>query len=186
MRTPLALVGGLALSLLGGCTSPWYSARFVPAPLEVELSADGEPPAQARALLTVVGIRREADGEPAAVVVRLRLDNMGSSPLALVEEGFDCVTGDLISLAQVRLDPAPGEPLGRDESRTWTATFPMPAGRRVEDLDWRGLNLKWTVDFDGRRVGTGVTFDRAFGYDPYWDSGYPHTQLSVGVGVSSF
>ena len=186
MKVPTALLGGTALLLLGACQSPWYAARFVPSPLEVQLAAEGEPSAQARALLTVVGIRRAEKGEPARVIVRLRLDNMGASTLALVPEGFDCVTGDLVSLGAPRLDQGPGEAMASGESRTWTASFPMPEGRTPEDLDWRGLNLKWTVAFGERRVTTGVTFDRAYSYpgyyDPYWDG--PRGGVSVGVGMS--
>jgi hypothetical protein len=187
-RTLVALLGLLAL---GSCQGPWYSARFLPAPLEVQLAAEGEPSAQARALLTVVGIRRAADGQPAQVVVRLRLDNMGDARLALVPEGFDCVTSDLVSMGAPSLDADPGEPLASGESRTWTAAFPVPAGRTPEDLDWRGLNLKWTVDFEGRRVTTGVTFDRVYDrgyydpyYDPYWDGPYGGVNVGVGVTVS--
>lgn len=175
----------LSLAALGACQSPWYAARFAPAPLEVQLAAEGEPSAQARALLTVVGIRRAADGQPAQVVVRLRLDNMGDARLALVPDGFDCVTSDLVSMQPPGLDADPGEPLAPGESRTWTVAFPVPAGRTPEDLDWRGLNLKWTVDFEGRRVTTGVTFDRVWDggyYDPYW--GDPYGGVNVGVGVT--
>jgi len=176
----------LALALLAplaGCESPWYSARFAPAPLEVELAAEGEPSAQARALLTVVGIKRAADGQPAQVVVRVRLDNLGESTLALVPESLECVSGDLVSMGAPTLDQDPGQALARGESRVWTASFPMPPGRTPEDLDWRGLNVKWTVAFGERRVTTGVTFDRVFGGygDPYW--GAP-AGMSVGVGVS--
>ena len=173
----------LALALLAplcACEGPWYSARFAPAPLEVELRADGEPSAQARALLTVVGIRRAEKDVPAQVVARLRLDNLGDSPLALVPESLECVTGDLVSMRAPTLDQDPAQPLARGESRVWTASFPMPEGRTPEDLDWRGLNLKWTVAFGERRVTTGVTFDRVFDsyHDPYWGG------MSLGVGVS--
>jgi len=177
---PLAL-----LVPLSACESTWYAARFAPAPLEVELRADGEPSAQARALLTVAGIRRADEGLPAQVVVRLRLDNLGESPLSLVPEGFDCVSGDLVSMGAPSLDQDPGQPLARGESRTWTISFPMPEGRTPEDLDWRGLNLKWTVAFGERRVTTGVTFERVWGdaYDPYWGAPY-YGGVSVGVGMT--
>lgn len=177
------LLALLLLTALAACESTWYSARFAPAPLEVELRADGEPSAQARALLTVVGLKRAADGQPAQVVVRVRLDNLGDSPLALVQESLECVSGDLVSMSAPSLDQDPGQPLSRGESRVWTASFAMPHGRTPEDLDWRGLNVKWSVDFGERRVTTGVTFDRVFNdyRDPYW--GHP-AGMSVGVGVS--
>ena len=170
------------LATLSACESTWYEARFAPAPLEVELKADGAPAAQARALLTVVGIKRAAEGQPAQVVARLRIDNLGESTVALVPESLECVSGDLVSMGAPSLDQDPGTPLARGESRVWTASFPMPPGHTPENLDWRGLNLKWTVAFGERRTTTGVTFDRVFpgAYDPYWGG----SNVSLGVGVS--
>ncbi len=175
------------LALLAGCQSAWYSARFVPAPLEVQLQAPDGKPGQARALLTVRGIRRAVakENQPDQVEILLRIDNLGEPAVALVPEGFDLVSADLVSFGAPRVQPPIGDPVASGAQITYLLVFPVPPDRKTSDLDWRGLNFKWTVSFEGREVATGVTFDRYYapdyyGYDPYW----PYPSTSVGVGIS--
>lgn len=186
----------LALGPLGGCRSAWYGANFMPAPLEVQVLAEGEPLAQARALVRVRGIRRArpSEGFGPEVELLLRLDNLGAAPLELCADGLDLVTADLISLGAPRVEPAPGESIAPDEDRVYTLNFPMPEDRDVEDLDWGGLNFKWKVRFGEREAVTGVTFDRDQSpaywgggyYDPFYPGPWPrHSTVRVGVGVGN-
>jgi len=180
----------LALALLAGCSSPWYGARFVPSPLEVGLTAAGEPRAEARALLAVRGILRARKGEPARVEVHLRLENVGDVPLVLDPEGFDLVTSDLISFRAPEVEPPAGVEVAPGDQGLWVLRFATPEDRGVDELDWSGLNVRFRVRFGERAVVTGVTFDRMdlpYGgayYDPWWGP-YPYygSRWSVGVGV---
>ncbi len=176
-------------SALAGCQSTWYSARFVPAPLEVQLQAPEGNPGQARALLTVRGIRRAVENQPDQVELLFRIDNLGQVPVTVVSEGFDLVSADLVSFGVPRAEPPVGEAIPSGAQATYLLIFPVPPNRKTSDLDWRGLNFKWTVSFEGHTVATGVTFDRYWAadygyYDPYWP--YPAgcgTSVSVGIGV---
>lgn len=200
MATPLRTLG-LCLALLGsGCTSTWYSMQFVPSPVEVSVSAPGEPYGAARVLLAVRGVRRAKDAQPAQVEINLRLENVGADPMRLGVLGFDLVTSDLISFCEPGVDPPPGEILGPGEKRNYLLSFATPEDRDVDELDWSGLNISFKLHFGEREVLTGVTFDRLFlpgvpagyYYDPYWGP-YPYgpyrpytgsSRVRVGVGAS--
>lgn len=183
----------LVLALVAGCTSTWHDVRFVPSPLEVGVTAAGEPRAEARALLSVRGVRRAVESEqrPAEVELQLRLENVGEVPLALDPAGFDLVTADLVSFRAPALEPSAEQEVAPGAQQLWTLRFPTPEGLGADDLDWSGLNLRFRVRFGERAVITGVTFDRlvlppyGYYYDPYWGP-YPYpyrSHLHVGVGV---
>jgi len=170
-------------ALLVSCTSSWYGHRFVPAPIEVELSVEGEPTAQARALVSVRGIRRAVPKEqqPVQLEARMRIENLGESPVALEEEGLELVAADLQSFGRARVTPPPGAPIAPGDSVVYDIVFPLPAGKDLKEFDLRGLNLKWVVSFDGRRTTTGITFERFVPpRDYYGDPFYPRTHIGVG------
>ena len=192
---PRSLLVLLLLALSAGCSSTWHDVRFVPSPLEVGVTAAGEPRAEARALLSVRGVRRAVEERPAEVELQFRLENVGEVPLALDPDAFDLVTADLISFRPPQIDPAVELEVAPGAQQLWTLRFATPEGRTADDLDWSGLNLRFRVRFGERAVITGVTFDRlvlpppGYYYDPYWGP-YPYpypyrSHLHVGVGVSS-
>lgn len=184
----------LSLSLAAGCRSTWHSVRFVPSPLEVGMTAEGEPRAEARALLSVRGVRRavKSQARPAEVELQMRLENVGEVPMSLDPTGFDLVTSDLVSFRAPVLEPPADREVPPGAQQAWTLRFATPEGYAVDDLDWSGLNLRFRVRFGERVVLTGVTFDRlvvpppgAY-YDPFWGPHpyYPYrSHLHVGVGV---
>jgi hypothetical protein len=190
-RSSLTLSIALACS---ACSSTWHSARFVPSPLEVAVPAPGEPYAEARALISVRGIRKavKSTGQAAQVEINLRLDNVGHTALALDGEGFDLVTSDLVSFAAPLIEPAPGATIAPGEKLNYVLQFPTPPDHSADDLDWSGLNLRFKVRFEERAVITGVTFERlivpAYYYDPYWGPypyggypGYPYSHVGISV-----
>jgi len=155
MRTALLLAG---LALTPGCAT-YYEHRFAPAPVEVELSVDGEAQSQARGLVTVHGIRRPADGRGAVVEARLRLENLGSEPVRLVPETIVLVSADLQEMGTARVEPPP-ESIPQGQTGTYSIEFELPPGRTPSDYDLQGLNLRWEAAFGTRRVLTGITFER--------------------------
>lgn len=145
-----------------GCASTWHPHNFLPAPLEVPVGIEGEAAAQASVLLTVQGIRR-ADrkaGTPTQVEVLLLLENLGETAAWLDLEQLSLVTSDLVAFGSPRVDPPQAELLSRGEQALFAVSFPLPAGKQLDDLDLRGIHLKWVVVFGDREVTTGVTFDR--------------------------
>jgi hypothetical protein len=189
---PRSLLPLLLLALCAGCSSTWHDVHFVPSPLEVGVTAAGEPRAEARALLAVRGVRRAVEERPAEVELQFRLENVGEVPLALDPAGFDLVTADLISFRPPLIEPSPEAEVAPGAQQLWTLHFATPEGLGADQLDWSGLNLRFRVRFGERAVITGVTFDRlvlpppGYYYDPYWGP-YPYpyrSHLHVGVGVS--
>jgi hypothetical protein len=152
----------LALLLAVGCSSH-YPHVFYPAPLEVEQGIEGNPQAQARALVSILGIRRPDKklGRTAQVEVRLRLENLGATPLELVADSLTLVAADLRAFDGALLRPEP-DPIPQDGVRVYDLLFPFPSGEGPDDYDLKGINLGWSVDFGGQRVKTGVTFERAY------------------------
>ena len=180
---PRLLAFAAVLALCGGCASTWHDVRFTPAPLEVRLAPDRPAEGQARALLTVEGVRRARKGEPARVEARMRIENLGGVPVLLREESLSLVSADLqggfAAGEVVGADPAPIPP---GDSGVYEIHFPVARGHDVDDLDWRGLNLKWTVSFEGHEVTTGVTFEGRLPSDAYYDPYRP--RVGVGLGFS--
>jgi len=168
-----------AAALASSCGSTWYAHRFVPAPLEAQVGVDGDSSAQARTLVTIRGIRRASAsaGRPAQVEVRLRLENLGSTPAVLDLSDLSLVTSDLESFGPAVVEPPTADPVAAGEYAIWDVSFPLPAGRSLGELDLQGVNLKWSVRFGDVRVTTGATFQRRWpgdGYGPYWlPYGYP-------------
>ena len=172
--TQLSASLALALVLLTGCAT-YYDHRFAPAPIEVELFVgERQPEAQARALVTVLGIRRPADGRGALVEARLRIENIGSTPVALVPDTLSLVAADLRELGTPSVAPWP-EPIAQGSSGLYDIDFELKAGRTPGDYDLQGLNLKFEVDFGDQRVQTGITFERtslAYPSDPRVSFGF--------------
>lgn len=175
MRTT-ALIAVLALTT--GC-STYYDHRFAPAPVETDLYVDDEPDSRARGLLTVVGIRRPADGRGALVEARMRIENLGANPVALVPDTLSLVSADLQEMGRALVSPLP-EPIAQGEHGTYLIDFELSEGRTPSDYDLQGLNLKFEVDFGGQRVLMGVTFDRTvlpYSSDPRVSFGFGYTHV---------
>ncbi len=173
MSTLTRLSLALVFALLGACQSSWYPYRFVPAPLEVRLDAPNDAEAQGRALITVLGVHR-ADAKHgralARVEIRMRLENAGQKPMKVEPESFSLVAATLESFGRAEFSDLPKDPIAKGQSAVFEIYFALPDGKSPDDIGFNGLNLKWDVSFDGVRVGTGVSFERA--REPYWDPGW--------------
>jgi hypothetical protein len=162
----------IPLVLTPGCqTSPWYDARYFPAPLEQEVHADAVPGSQMRTLATVLGIAR-ADpkaGRPKQVQVRLRLENLGTVPARLVEEDLSLVSADLVPFEKAQLVPRDDLSIPVGQARQFDVAFPIDE----RELDWNSLTMRLTVMFQDKRVTSSLAFMRqVYAYDPYyWHAG---------------
>jgi len=179
MSTLLArrIVALVLLGLAACTTSPWYPVQFAPAPVEVAVTANTMPGSQARLLASVLGVERAHEAAPDRVQVRVRLENMGTVAVDVPHDALALLSADLVSFGKPQVVPATlhVEP-GKDG--TVDASFPLPAGRTVDTIDWSGLNLRITVDFAGARVTTGTSFSRIVAlYDPD-----PRVTFGFGVG----
>lgn len=168
-----ALFAVVALAAASCSTSRWYDARYQPAPLEVEVAATAVPGSQVRALVSVLGVARPdaKAGRKRQVEVRLRLENLGSVEAKVDADGFSLVSADLVSFEKALLAPNADRSVPAGETRTIDLAFAVPE----RELDWSGLNLRFTLSFADVRVTTGGTFSRAV-YVPYepvhWHVGF--------------
>ncbi len=183
----------LALAPLGGaCTSTYHSARFVPAPLEVPLLAEGDQAGQARALLSVRGIRRAAKGRPTEVEIKLRVENMGTQPISIEGTQWELVDSDLNAFGPVRLEPPQETAIGPDEKRTFLAYFPVAPDKRIDDYSLGGFNLRLVIGLGERVISTGVAFERAASVDGYYapfyypDPFYGPSHFHFGATIGTF
>jgi hypothetical protein len=170
-----------ALALLASCeSSPWYEHRFVPAPLEGEVSAPAGTAGQARALVTVLGIAKPEGNQKDRAVVRMRIENIGSTSAKLEADSLSLVSADLKPFGPPSLNVPEMKEIPPGGNDTVDVAFPLPNGQGPYDLDLSGLNLRFTVAFGDQKVTTGMTFQRADWR--YYDSGYPRMNVGVGVG----
>jgi hypothetical protein len=163
-------LASIALLALASC-STYYDVRYVPAPLETRVGDGGET--VARSLVTVLGVRKadSSTGEPARVEMRMRVENLGTAPLAVEAESFELVAANLAAFEPGRLAPAPASELARNEVAEFDLWFAVPQGRAIEQFDLSGINLRWAVRFGNRRVYTGASFQRVWPGPYYY--GYP-------------
>lgn len=174
----LALALGAALAACS--TSPWYDDRFSPSPLEVQVASEADPAAQVRTLVSVRGVSKARDGGSDAVEIRMRLENLGRRTARLDVASLSLVSGDLVEFRPpiVVPEPAPIAPAG---VQAYDLAFPLPQGMRRKDLSLRGLNLRWTLEFEGRAVTTGASFQRDEVHS-YHDE--PQVHIGFGVGTT--
>jgi hypothetical protein len=188
---PILLALVPAAGLLGSCASTYHSARFVPSPLEVPLLAEGDPAGQARALLSVRGIRRAKEGRPTEVEMRMRIENLGTAPLTLATSQWELVDSDLNPFDAPELDPPQPEAIAPGDKRAFTALFAVAKGKRIDNYSLGGFNLRLVVRVGERQISTGVSFERGvdpndyrypyppYYYDPFWGPSHFH----VGIGT---
>jgi len=169
MNVPIARFAALAflafgpLFLCAACTtSRYYGVRFMPAPVEVEVGTTGVPGSQVRALVSVLGVARPANNgqTPAQVEMRLRFENLGSVEARLVPASMSLVSANLIAF-QPAVVALPGEvTIAPAATQTIDIVFAAPLDKSLDELDWNGLNLRFTLQFKGIGVTTGATFAR--------------------------
>ena len=157
------LVSIAAVALLGtSCGSTWYSHKFLPAPIEAPVQIEDDDSAQARVLVTVMGIRRadKQAGTPIQVEARMQVENLGSTPALLVVEGLALRASDLTEFDTAVVTPPQPEALAQGEQALYEIAFPIPPDKEFGDIELRGLHLSWELSFGDRTVTTGVTFER--------------------------
>lgn len=184
------VAAALLSAALASCTT-YYDVFFVPAPLEVRMGDGAEPGGLARALIAVQGIRR-ADAEhdqPARIELKLRFDNIGSTPLEVEPASFEVLAADMQPCGTAQVVQTLDHALATNEFVDLDVFVPLPPGKTIDDFDLSGLNVSWAVRFADRRIVTGVSFGRYYPtrYD-YYDPFYPWPRWGCGthIGISSF
>jgi len=169
------------VSLLASCASYYPGYSFQPAPDVVSVSPGRTDQRAARVLASVAGVRRADDGRPPEVEVRLRVENLDAARVEVQPQSLVLVTSGLEELGLPRVEPPDVPGLGPGESTTFTAFFPLPPGTDPDDLGLEGLDVRWTLVVDGRRVTAQSSFSRRpppeIRYvDPFWwhDPWYHH------------
>jgi len=163
-----------------GC-SPYYAgSTYEPKPADVDLRAPDRPTANARTLVSVIGLRKkdESAGLPPSVELRIRLENDGATAITFDPSSLELLAANLESFPAAAVAPAGRVQVAPGDAATVTAYFPFPDGKVPGPYDLSGLSLRWQADVDGEMVSANATFhrkrDRRY-YDqgPYYPFGYP-------------
>lgn len=169
----------LAAGLLAGCSAYDTRYQFEPRPLE---SAAAAPQGEvlARALVTVVGLRRadEDAGLPAAMELRLQVENPGAAPLLLQAGEARLFAADLRPFPPPRAEPSGEIEIAPGGEAAVTLWFPLPEGTTPGDLDLEGLSLRWGVRRGAVVAAASASFTRE---ERYWSDPY-HSTYTIGFG----
>lgn len=176
----LALISLLSASLAACTSSRWYGISYQPAPLEVAVASTSVSGTQLRVLASVLGVARADDSTPAHVEMRLRAENLGSVEAKVRGDGFSLVSADLAQFGAPRVQPSGDTTIAPGKDATIDLSFALPAGRGVNDVEWSGLNLRFTVEFQGSPVTTGMSFARVSPVRMYEE---PRWSFGFGVGT---
>ena len=192
LRQSGAALGILCSLAVSACSAYDPRYEFQPRPVEVVQSVPGEQDRAASVLVSVVGVRRRDKEQqtPAAVEVRMRVDNETDREVTLDPASLHLYAANLIPF------PQPAVPAGAlvappHGSGDLAAFFPFPDGKVPGPFDLGGLSLRWTLDVGDSAVTGSVTFsrtpdERGYYYEPvglfgfgwgwpsYYYYGYPY------------
>ena len=173
------------LTATGCTTSRWYNYDFAPAPQEARVVDERVADSQARALVTISGIQKPRDGNPARVEVRMRLQNLGAGPFSLSRDWLELVSAGLQSFGPSSLALEEGVSLAPGDTIVRSFYFDLPRGNKPKDYNFEGAAFCWAIDFGAGPVTTSVSFQRLATSDPYypyvgWGYGYPYPYYGVG------
>jgi hypothetical protein len=173
-------VSAAALALAAGCHSTYYAVQFVPATNEVPAIVPARDDAKARSLVSIRGVKRadKKSGAPEQVDIRMRIENLGQVPCTLEQHTLQLLSGDLEPFGAAQVNSSDPPVIAPGATSNFELYFPMPNGKKSDNVSFKSLNLRWTLDFDGQAMTNGATFERAAYRDPYWDE--PHFQIGVG------
>jgi len=163
------LAGLLLGALFVGCRSTYYDARFGPPTNEVRVATANDQ-GQARTLISVRGVRRAADGEPATAELRMRLENLGTQAFVLEQSSLELLCGDFLQFGPPRVLSNDPSEIAPGAAGIYELRFPMPDGKTPDDINFTSLSLRFTLDFGGERVTTGMQFERLW---PAYGPSYP-------------
>lgn len=174
---PVRLGVILIAALLSGCAAKYYDARFAP-PATEAIAAGSTAGAQARSVVTLVGVRRKdsKSGAPPQVEFRMRVENLGSVPCTLEQHSLQLLSGTLEPFGAAQLVSSDPPLIAAGTSANFTLLFPPAEGRRIDNIDLRSLNLRWAIAFDGEVVTNGMTFERVL------PAAYGSSDFHVGIG----
>ena len=178
------ITGGLLLTLLAGCSTYVDDYYYSPRPVRAEIPAtqpDQPPPASA--MVSIVGVHRADDKEgiPESVEVRFRVENTGASTVLFTPQSLALSDGAFVRFPPPLLRPPQSWTLPPDQMAIVTAYFPFPPGKSWANTDLQSLELRWSLEVDGRTIRQVALFNRAYPtyyYDPYYEYGpYPFVEV---------
>jgi hypothetical protein len=160
----------------------WYDYGFSPTPNETQVQSPEDGGVQLRVLTTILGISRGDDGKPDRVEARMRIENLGTTTVQLLTDKLALYSADLQVFGAPEVLPPQVPPVPAGGNTTIDLAFPLPDGRNPEQMNLRGLQLSWTVQYGDQHVTSGASFTRTDWRAPYDD--YPRVHVGVGFGTT--
>lgn len=190
MKIRTSALRALAVLLATFCTgcATWYDVLYTPSPLEVKLADATTPDFSARALVSVLGVRRPAGGNPAQFELALRVENLGTRPFSVEPESLQLLSADLQPVGAPTVLPEPPPlPVEAGQAVALQLAFPLPPGRTIDDFNLSGINLSFALHYAERRLVASASFQRQlvmpygyYYYDPFWPRWYCRGYAGVG------
>lgn len=162
--------------LLSGCSTYLSYHQYTPQPGEINFDANQEDAQHdARAIVSVLGVRRSVEGMPKhrAVDLKLRIENLSQSPITF-DPGRMVLLSSLLNVLPGPHDaPKPAViPPGGELTQQLTFLFPTDT---LGSNDLEGFNLRLTLEIDSRRITRSISFTREYNsrddryyYQPYY------------------
>ncbi len=152
----------------------WYGPQPAEMVMESPNTSQGEV---ARGLVSLSGIRRadQEHGIPAAVEMKVRLENKTEFPIVWHPTSMLLIAGNLEEFPTPTVDPAGEIEISPQSHAEVVAAFPFPGDQYPGKFDLEGLNLRITIRWDEMEITQSVAFTRQRRYYPshyrYYD--YP-------------
>ena len=163
MIRPLLLLS-LTLPTLTGCAAQSWRFHFDPSPDELQIRPEEGDPVRVRALTTVLRGEIDPEDHRAHILLRLRLENLGSEAVNLTADGMRLVGSDLVDFGPPIIDPEPGDGIREGESRTFEVRFPYPPEMELSAPGLNGLHFSWTLQYPTGAADVSQSFSRRWGY----------------------
>jgi hypothetical protein len=158
-------------AVLSSCAASGWRFSFDPSPAETIVQPETNGPVVARGLATVIEGRRAKDGsETPEMRVRLLVENRGEGPVRLLDDRMKLVgSPSLESFGPPRIEPPAGEEIPPGQSRTYDVYFPYPEGLELSAPGLEGLNLSWSIGYEGGAADVTHSFVRRTWQRGYYD-----------------
>jgi len=161
----------LAALCAAGCASA--PPPYDPPLAHVEVPIDADAHIDELVSLRAVSADR-AHAQRAGMEARIRVDNETDRPARIDPREIELIARDLRAFAPPAVVPADAIEVAPGGSAVVTARFAYPSGESTSSEGLRAVDLRWTVEEDGRPYASSLAFDRIEApptlYDPwFWE-----------------
>ena len=165
--------------LLAGCGPYARRGGYTPRPASIPFDvAEKAPSPEARAVISVLGVRRSLPQHPErrGLELAVLIENLGDEPVSFDPADVELLDADLESI-EGPVGDAPAKEIGPGASRRYELAFLLPRGADLDGASFAGLNARLTLEIGERRLTRSLSLERrerVDGRSYYHPYGYPY------------